>query len=101
MAAELNVNERALSTLHNRLSRFRRYGFMTERESDESVEEILRYLDRGMHVVLEFRAIQARAVGIHAGGQPADAPHPRALRAAEGRGHGRRLAGASTAGDHH
>ena len=27
---------------------------MTERESDESVEEILRYLDRGIHVVLEF-----------------------------------------------
>ena len=54
LAAELNVNERALSTLHNRLSRFRRFDFMTERESDESVEEILRYLDRGIHVVLEF-----------------------------------------------
>ena len=54
LAGETNVNERALSTLHNRLSRFRRFGFMAERESDESVEEILRYLDRGNHVVLEF-----------------------------------------------
>ncbi len=54
LAAQLNVNERALSTLHNRLSRFRRFDFITDRESDESVEEILRYLDRGIHVVLEF-----------------------------------------------
>ena len=54
LAGVINVNERALSTLHNRLGRLRRFHFVTERESEESVEEILRYLDRGIHVVLEF-----------------------------------------------
>ena len=101
VASELNVNERAMSTLHNRLSRFRRYGFITERESDESVEEILRYLDRGNHVVLGVRAVQARVVGVHAGRQPADAPDPRPLRAAQGGGNGRRRAGAAPARHHH
>ena len=54
LAATVNVNERALSTLHNRLGRLKRFHFITERESEESVEEILRNLDRGIHVVVEF-----------------------------------------------
>ena len=54
MANDINVNERALSTLHNRLGRLKRFHFITERESEESVEEILRNLDRGIHVVVEF-----------------------------------------------
>ena len=58
LAPTINVNERALSTLHNRLRRLSRFHFVTERETDESVEEILRYLDRGIHVVLEFGRYQ-------------------------------------------
>ena len=54
LAQELNVNERALSTLKNRLSRFRRFQFIEEGSGHDSVGQILRYLDRGMHVVLEF-----------------------------------------------
>ena len=54
LANDINVNERALSTLHNRLGRLKRFHFITERESEESVEEILRNLDRGIHVVVEF-----------------------------------------------
>ena len=54
LAHELNVNERALATLHNRLSRLLRLQFIDEKSQHDSVGQILRYLDRGMHVVLEF-----------------------------------------------
>ena len=54
LAKELGVNERALGTLHNRLSRLQRFQFVDEGSSHDSVGQILRYLERGMHVVLEF-----------------------------------------------
>ena len=54
LAKELGVNERALGTLHNRLSRLQRFQFIDEDTGHDSVGQILRYLDRGMHVVLEF-----------------------------------------------
>ena len=54
LARELNVNATALSTLKNRLSRLRRFQFIDEGSGHDSVGEVLRYLDRGMHVVLEF-----------------------------------------------
>ena len=54
LAGELGVNERALATLHNRLSRLKRFKFVDESSGHDSVGQILRYLDRGMHVVLEF-----------------------------------------------
>ena len=54
LANEIGVNPGALGTLHNRLSRFGRYRFMDAESSHNSVGEILNYLDRGMHVVLEF-----------------------------------------------
>jgi DNA helicase HerA-like ATPase len=58
LAGTIGVNERALSTLHNRLRRLSRFHFVTDRESEQSVEEILRYLNRGIHVVLEFGRYQ-------------------------------------------
>ena len=54
LASELNVNDRALSTLQNRLSRLQRLDFIDQESSQDSVGQIIRYLDRGMHVVLEF-----------------------------------------------
>ena len=54
LARELNVNATALSTLKNRLSRLRRFQFIDEGSGHDSVGEVLRYLDRGIHVVLEF-----------------------------------------------
>ncbi|MGH2544351.1 MAG: helicase HerA domain-containing protein, partial [Ardenticatenaceae bacterium] len=54
LAKELNVNDRALLTLKNRLGRLQRFGFIDESAGHNSVNEILSYLDRGMHVVLEF-----------------------------------------------
>ena len=54
LAKELNVNERALSTLKNRLSRLQRFQFIDDKSGHDSVGQILSYLDRGMHVVLEF-----------------------------------------------
>ena len=54
LAAELNVNERALSTLQNRLQQLRRFHFLVPHAASDSVKRILEHLDRGMHVVLEF-----------------------------------------------
>jgi DNA helicase HerA-like ATPase len=54
LATALGVNERALSALKNRLFRFQRFGFMDAKSGHDSVGQILQYLDRGMHVVLEF-----------------------------------------------
>ncbi len=65
LASDLNVNDRALSTLKNRLTRLERFHFMddapssaagygTSNKAHNSVNRILEYLDRGMHVVLEF-----------------------------------------------
>ena len=54
LASELGVQPQALSALHNRLSRFHRYGFLTPTVRDNSVNRIMEQLDRGMHVVLEF-----------------------------------------------
>lgn len=54
LAKELNVNDAALRTLKNRLSRFGRFQFIDESSGHNSVNQILQYLDRGMHVVLEF-----------------------------------------------
>ena len=54
LAKELSVQHSTLSALRNRLSRLRRFGFTTEGSGRSSVNEILTYLNRGTHVVLEF-----------------------------------------------
>ena len=54
LADVLSVNQSALITLQNRLSRLQRLDFMDEKGGHDSVNQILRYLDRGIHVVLEF-----------------------------------------------
>jgi hypothetical protein len=54
LAQQLGVNQAALSTLKNRLSRLQRFQFIDDGEGHDSVGQILRYLERGMHVVLEF-----------------------------------------------
>ena len=62
LASQVGVQPQALGALYNRLSRFKRYGFlvppgMSTVEGpgrEDSVRRILEHLDRGMHVVLEF-----------------------------------------------
>jgi DNA helicase HerA-like ATPase len=54
LADEIGVNGNALAALHNRLTRFERLAFMDDKSSHDSVNQILTYLDRGVHVVLEF-----------------------------------------------
>ena len=54
LANQLGVNVSALAALHNRLSRLQRFAFMDDKSAHDSVSQILKYLDRGMHVVLEF-----------------------------------------------
>ncbi|MBM3945512.1 MAG: ATP-binding protein, partial [SAR202 cluster bacterium] len=54
LAAELNVNAGAISVLHRRLLRLERFSFMDAEGAHDSVGKLLDYLNRGMHVVLEF-----------------------------------------------
>ena len=54
LATEMNVPTSTLRALRNRLVNLKRYGFITERKGSNSGNEILNYLQRGMHVVLEF-----------------------------------------------
>ena len=54
LANDLGVNAQALGSLYNRLSRFKRYDFMSESAVHDSVSRILDNLTRGKHVVLEF-----------------------------------------------
>ena len=54
LADDVNVNQSALITLQNRLSRLERFGFMDEASGHDSVNQILRYLAMDKHVVLEF-----------------------------------------------
>ncbi len=51
-----NVSEKfeVLWTLHRRLRIFTRLPFLKEKAADDAVRRILDYLERGMHVVLEF-----------------------------------------------
>ena len=53
LAEEIGVNGNALARLKNRLDRLLRFQFI-EDTGHGSVEQIMRYLDRGMHVILEF-----------------------------------------------
>ena len=54
LAGDTNVPTSTLRALRNRLMQLRRFGFITEGRGGNSVNEILNYLRRGMHVVLEF-----------------------------------------------
>ena len=54
LARELNVPQSTLIALKNRLSRLKRFEFTTEGSGRSSVDDILNYLNRGTHVVLEF-----------------------------------------------
>ncbi|MDA1189235.1 MAG: ATP-binding protein [Chloroflexi bacterium] len=54
LATEMNVNQGAMATLHRRLGRLDRFSFMDPTGAHDSVGRLLDYLNRGMHVVLEF-----------------------------------------------
>ena len=54
LAKDLNVNGAALASLHNRLSRLRRFRFLEEGDRHNAAARIIEHLERGQHVVLEF-----------------------------------------------
>lgn len=54
LADEMNVNQGAMASLHRRLSRLDRFSFMDPSGKHDSVGHLLDYLNRGMHVILEF-----------------------------------------------
>ncbi len=54
LANEVQVQPNALQSLYNRLSRLRRYAFLTENAGHDAANRIIEHLERGRHVVLEF-----------------------------------------------
>ena len=55
LAREIGVNQAALGALHNRLTRWSRFGFLVEQgEGAANAGGIIEHLERGNHVVLEF-----------------------------------------------
>jgi hypothetical protein len=54
LADDISENFQVLFTLHRRLRTLGRMPFLVERAPDDAVRRILDYLERGMHVVLEF-----------------------------------------------
>jgi DNA helicase HerA-like ATPase len=54
LAEELGIHVGTLRALNMSLGRLRRFRFLVPRADGSSVEQILNYLQRGMHVVLEF-----------------------------------------------
>ena len=54
LAKELSAHHSTMSALRSRLMKLRRFGFTTEGGGGGSVKEMLEYLNRGTHVVLEF-----------------------------------------------
>lgn len=54
LAEETGQPFQTLAALRRRLLQFERYGFLKPHAPDDSVERLLRYLDAGTNVVLEF-----------------------------------------------
>lgn len=54
LAQELGIQPQAARSLHNRLSRLKRFGFMKPTAIDDSVKRMLDLLGKGKHVILEF-----------------------------------------------
>lgn len=50
----IGVNQSSLATLHNRLGRLARLDFISEAGRFQSIQELLRYLENGRTVVLDF-----------------------------------------------
>jgi hypothetical protein len=54
LAADLGQSQSTLAALHRRFERMRTYGFLKPHALDDSVGRIMRYLEAGTSVVLEF-----------------------------------------------
>ena len=54
LAAEIQVQPHALGALYNRLSRLKRFGFLTGDKGSDASGRIIEHLERGQQVVLEF-----------------------------------------------
>jgi uncharacterized protein len=51
---QLNIHEGSYRNLRRGLENLRRFPFLVPKTTENSVKKVLEYLDRGMHVVLEF-----------------------------------------------
>ena len=54
-AEEIGANKSSLSAVHRKLKRIENFSFMVERlEGQDAVDTMMDYIDRGIHIVLEF-----------------------------------------------
>jgi hypothetical protein len=54
-AEEIGANKSSLSAVHRKLKRIENFPFMVERlEGSDAVDTMMDYIDRGIHIVLEF-----------------------------------------------
>jgi len=54
LADDTGQGQQTLAALRRRFERMRNYGFLKPKAPDDSVERIMKYLEAGTHVVLEF-----------------------------------------------
>jgi len=53
-ASDVGAHPESLSALHRKLKRIGRFPFLTESPAGDFIQRIMEYVDRGIHVVLEF-----------------------------------------------
>ncbi len=53
-AADVGAHPESFSALHRKLKRIKRFPFLTESPAGDFIQRIMEYIDRGIHVVLEF-----------------------------------------------
>ncbi len=53
-ADELGAHKESISALYRKLSRLEQLTFLQERVNEDTVNKIMEYIDKGIHIVLEF-----------------------------------------------
>jgi hypothetical protein len=54
LAEELGAHHESLAALYRKLRRFRNFKFLVPKTSEDIVKKIMEYIDKGIHIVLEF-----------------------------------------------
>ncbi len=53
-AEQVGAHPESISALHRKLKRLEKFDFLQERVSEDTVYKILEFIDKGVHIVLEF-----------------------------------------------
>jgi hypothetical protein len=54
LADELRAHPESLAALYRKLRRFRTFKFLIPKTSEDIIQKIMEYIDKGIHIVLEF-----------------------------------------------